>query len=111
MTGAVFTMCIMSFVAFIVMGLGIYQIKSDKPVGFYSGVEPPKPEELTDVRAWNIKHGAIWIVYGIVIIVSSVLSVFLLSGALCAIGLMGGTILPFPLMLWYHHRLSKLYIK
>lgn len=44
--------------------IGIAQYRSKKPVGFWSGKEPPKREQITDVKAYNRKHGIMWIIYG-----------------------------------------------
>lgn len=55
---------IMCFVALIMIGIGVSQIKSRKAVGFYTGVKPPEERELRDVKAWNRKHGIMWILYG-----------------------------------------------
>ena len=44
--------------------LGIFQMKSKEPVGFWSGVKPPTGDKVSDVAAYNKKHGIMWIVYG-----------------------------------------------
>lgn len=44
--------------------LGIVQYGSKEPVGFWSGKEPPKREQITDVKAYNQRHGVMWILYG-----------------------------------------------
>lgn len=111
MSEDILMMIIMLPVAFLMLGIGIYQMKSQKPAGFYSGVEPPKPEEITDLRAWNLKHGGMWVVYGAVIAVTTVVATFVLGGAWCAICFTGGIMLPLPFMVWYHHRLMRIYIK
>ena len=66
----IFGFAIYALVALFMMGIGIVQIKSRKPVAFYSGEKPPKAEELTDVSAWNRKHGMMWLAYGIIILIS-----------------------------------------
>lgn len=52
--------------AAIMIGIGISQFKSKIPVGFYTNVEPPKEHDLTDMNAWNKKHGMMWITYGLI---------------------------------------------
>lgn len=37
--------------------LGRNYMRSKTPLGFYTYEKPPKPEEITDVEAWNKKHG------------------------------------------------------
>ena len=85
--------------------------RSTKPVAFYSGEKPPKERELSDVFMWNKKHGKMWIWYGIVIMVSYVLSIPLLDSIWCVIPMCGGTILPIPVMIWYHNKLIRMYKK
>lgn len=97
-------------VALIMIGIGISQLKSKTPVAFYSGEKPPRPEELSDVDAWNKKHGRIWIIYGIVIILSYLLGV--LVGLDTSPGLVlycSGVIIPIVVMIGYHDRLTRTY--
>ncbi|MCI8635715.1 MAG: hypothetical protein HFJ05_08990 [Eubacterium sp.] len=44
--------------------IGIVQFNSKNPVGFWSGKEPPKKEQIIDVRGYNRRHGIMWILYG-----------------------------------------------
>lgn len=97
-------------VALIMIGIGISQLKSKTPTGFYSGEKPPRPEELSDVNAWNRKHGRMWITYGIVIILSYLLAV--LVGLDTTPGLVlycSGVIIPIVVMIGYHNKLIKTY--
>lgn len=66
----VFGLMIYLAVAIIMMGIGIYQLKSKKPVGFYNGEKPPTEDEISDVKAWNKRHGLMWLIYGAVIMVT-----------------------------------------
>ena len=45
--------------------LGIFQVKNKEPVGFWSGVKPPFRDKISDVTAFNKKHGMMWIIYGL----------------------------------------------
>lgn len=81
------------FTALFMIAIGISNLKSMEPVGFYSGVEPPPSNEIMDIPAYNKKHGWMWVVYGIGFIVCGVLSfptdsdlVFALVTSLYAIG-------------------------
>ena len=100
-------------VAAIMLGIGISQYRSQKPVGFYSGEKPPKASELSDVIMWNKKHGKMWIWYGIVIIVSylSGLPFVIQDSIWCILPMCGGILVPLPLMIAYHHKLIKQYKK
>ncbi len=64
---------IFAVTALIMIAIGISNFKSDKPVGFYTGIEPPPPEEITDISAYNKKHGWMWIAYGIGIAACAIL--------------------------------------
>ena len=110
MTAAsIITFIIFFIVAMIMIGLGIFQLKSTSPVGFYSGEKPPREEEVTDVKAWNKKHGMMWLIYGIIIMISYFVGYLIGDSILCLIPFCGGLIVPVIIMIWYHHRLIKKY--
>ena len=111
MFGKIFTLVTMALVSFLMFGIGIRQIKSKDPVGFYSGVEPPKKEELTSVPLWNRKHGIMWVVYGVAILLSSFLGVLLGWDTPWLTVPFAVTVGALPFMIWYHHHLEKLYYK
>lgn len=50
--------------------LGIHQCKSDSPVTMNTGEKPLKPEQLSDVKAWNTGHGKGLIAFGTVVAVT-----------------------------------------
>lgn len=104
---------ILSWTVIPLLLIGIVQFrKKERPVGFWAGVEPPPPERVTDVRAYNRKHGMMWIVYSVG------LAVFFLSGyvidmdglwsALFGGGWAVGGIL---VMMVYHTYLEKKYVR
>lgn len=97
--------------AAIMVGIGISQLKSRKPVGFYTGEKPSKEDEITDVRAWNKKHGLMWLIYGGIIITGFGIGTTLGDSLWSLIPMLGGILLPLPVMIWYHHRLIQLYKK
>ena len=94
--------------AAIMVGIGISQLKSSKPVGFYTGEKPLKEDEITDVKAWNKKHGLMWLIYGGIIITGFGIGTTLGDSLWCLIPMLGGILLPLPVMIWYHHRLIQL---
>ena len=100
---------IYTLTAGIMAAIGIVQLKSKKPVGFYSGEKSPTESELTDVRAWNIRHGLMWLIYGIIIFVTGIGAFFVYSSALTILLTLGGSLVPNPLMVMYHHKLEKKY--
>ena len=53
---------IWSMVSLVLLGIGIRAWKSNKAVGFYTGVKPP---EVSDVRKYNRAVAVLWFVYAI----------------------------------------------
>ncbi|MCI5902080.1 MAG: hypothetical protein MRZ74_06105 [Blautia sp.] len=98
-------------VASFMTGIGISQLRSKKPVAFYSNEKPPKEEELSDVKAWNQKHGRMWVLYGFIILVSYGTGVIIGDSLWSVIPMCGGVMLPLPIMVLYHHKLLRLYRK
>ena len=109
----IFGFVIYLMVAAIMFGIGISQYRSQKPVGFYSGEKPPLEKELTDVEAWNKKHGKMWIGYGVIIVISYLAGTpFLIQDSVwCVLPMCGGIMIPLPLMIRYHHKLIREYRK
>lgn len=99
------------FVACVMIGIGISQVKSKTPVGFYSGEKPPREEELVNVHEWNMKHGIMWISYGIIILIGYFIGMLIGNSLWSAVPMCGGVILPIIWMIWYHHTLIKQYMK
>ncbi|MGN0131199.1 MAG: hypothetical protein ACI4AA_02025 [Lachnospiraceae bacterium] len=98
-------------VAVFMIGIGISQLKSKTPVGFYSGEKPPGEDEISDVKAWNKKHGLMWLVYGAIIMVSYGIGVMVGDTIWCVFPMCGGVIIPLPVMIRYHNKLVKIYRK
>ena len=86
---------IMLYVAAVMLGIGISQYRSKKPVGFYSGEKPPKESELSDVLMWNKKHGKMWILYSVAIIGGylSGIPFMAMDTAWCALPICGGCLI------------------
>ena len=101
----------LGFCALLMFGIGIFQMKSKKPVGFYSGVKAPDEEEISDVKAWNKKHGAMWILYGICILLAGVCGLITGSSLLLLIPYLICLLLPIPFMALYHRKLVEKYYK
>lgn len=100
---------VLGFCALLMFGIGISQIKSKKPVGFYSGVNPPDEKEISDVNTWNKKHGAMWILYGMCIVLAWVCGLIIGNSLLLLIPYLICLLLPIPFMALYHHKLVKKY--
>lgn len=84
--------------------------KSKKPVGFFSGETGPKPEQFSDMSAWNKKHGLIWIIYGVILILVAVVCIFIESGLVMTLVYCGGYLIPIPFMIARHLSLEKKYV-
>ena len=110
MAGTIISAVVFGFVALIMLGIGISQLKSKDPVGFYTGEKPPEKERLSDVNAWNKKHGMMWVAYGVCIFCSYIVSAFIRDGIYSGILLCAGVLVPIPIMIVYHHRLMKKYL-
>jgi len=91
--------------------IGVSQIKSKKPVGFYTGEKAPREDELSDVVAWNKRHGYMWIVYGVIIIGFFVIASLVNSETIAMVLLLSGIIGALPIMMLYHSYLKKKYYK
>ena len=99
---------IMSFVALIMVTIGICQFfKKDEPVGFYNIIDPPKKDEISNIILWNKRHGAIWIAYGICIELGFWLGFIMPNEVLEMVFMMGGVVVPLPFMIMRHHKLEK----
>jgi len=101
---------IISIVAGIMIVIGIFQFcKKDNPVGFYNVIDPPKNEEISDIIQWNKKHGMIWIIYGLCIELGFWLGYFMPNEMLEMTFMMGGIVIPLPIMVIRHRMLKKKY--
>ena len=90
--------------------IGIVQYRSKEPVGFWSGKKPPQKEQITDVKAYNQKHGLMWILLGVGFILCLVCGLLFggeIAGYLCIIEVIGGI----WAMIAYHEKLDRMYYK
>ncbi len=97
--------------ALIIIASGISQIKEKKPVGFLNGrtSQPPAAKDITDVEAWNKKHGTLWIGYGCFIVLCWILGLLVEDSTKLFIPYFAGLILPLPIMAVCHKKLVKKY--
>ena len=51
---------IWTVISLILLGIGILDWRSEKAVGFFTGVKPP---EVTDIRKYNHTVAVLWFVY------------------------------------------------
>ena len=78
MAGYVINITVACIIGLIFIMLGIHQCKSESPVTMNTGEKPLKPEQLSDVKAWNTGHGKALIAFGIAIALTvSIFSIIL----------------------------------
>ena len=103
-------LAIVCLVAGIMILVGISNLKSKEPVGFYTGDKPLLPGEVSDVKKWNRRHGWMWIIFGCLMIAAYVLPLLLnnekLMGILYMISVFGGIVG----MMGYHGYIKKRFL-
>lgn len=55
---------IWSIVFAIMLGIGIWSYRSEKPVGFFTGAKPP---EVKDAKKYNHAVGILWFAYAVLL--------------------------------------------
>lgn len=108
--GPILSGCIMGFCALVMIGIGISNIKSKKPCGFYTGEKGPDESKLKDKDKWNRKHGLMWITYGIIIMLMWGCGLLCGDSAWILLPYIGGLLIPIPLMIAYHNKLIRDYV-
>ena len=87
-------------------GLGIYAMRRKKPMWFWSG-STVRPEEITDIPAYNRANGWMWIAFSGVFWLAAVLSLFRLPAA--GTVLIAGSILGIPALILAYSRIYARY--
>ena len=49
----IFSFVIYVLIALLLIAIGIGQIKSKPPVGFYTHEQAPRKQDITDIETWN----------------------------------------------------------
>ena len=101
---------VMGICAMLMFGIGLVQIKSRKPVAFYSGEKPPLEENVKDIEKWNKKYGIMWILYGKTIVLGIIGGLIVGDSSLLVAIYCGSLLLPIVIMVLYHKKLVKDYI-
>ena len=89
-------------------GLGIYAWRREKPMWFWSG-STVKEEEISDIPAYNRANGLMWIVFSMVLWVSTFLG--LANKAVGGIIMIAGCVLCVPVLPIVYSRIYKKYHK
>lgn len=108
--GPVFSGVCLGVCALLMIGIGISNIRSKKPCGFYAGEKGPDEDKVRDKDMWNKKHGYMWIIYGILIVLTWVCGMLTGDSPLIVLVYTVGIIGPIPLMVLYHKKLIKDYV-
>lgn len=110
MVETIFSTVVLLICAIPLIILGIVQYRSKEPVGFWAGKKPPRKEEITDVSAYNRRHGLMWILYGAGFVFSFACGMLfggLAAAYLCMVEVFGGLVL----MVIYHNKLNRRYYR
>ena len=107
----IITFVILLYVSIIMIAIGISQIKSKEPVGFYTCKKPPQKEQLSDMNAWNKKHRYMWVTYGLALIGTFAVCFLIEAETIASIILLCVIIGALPIMMLYHHHLKKKYCR
>ena len=106
---SVIWLVIMIPVCLLLTGIGIYALRRKKPMWFWSGTEV-KPEEITDIPAYNRANGIMWIAYSLIFWIAAAAGLvnMMAGGVILMAGAVGGSIL---LMIVYQRILKKYRVK
>lgn len=105
MVQTIISSVIFGLCALMMLGIEISQLKSKMPVAFYCGEKAPSEDEISDIKMWNRKHGTMWIIYGIIIILAWGCGLLIGDSILLLLPMVMGLIFPVIVMIWYHHKL------
>ncbi len=86
-------------------GIGMYALRTKKPMWFWSG-STVRAEELTDVKAYNRANALMWLGYSLIYWASTILGFWQMTAA--GIVLVFGCVLGTPLLAVIYH---KIYLK
>lgn len=101
---------IMVLVSFVFIGIGIFQYRQkDIPVTFYTGESPLDPRCVNDVKAFNQKHGMMWIIFGVVLLVSQLIGA-LIANRTSILFMIVPLLVGIVCLFLYHHHLMRTYV-
>ncbi len=97
---------IMWLAGLIFIGIGIYAMKRNKPMWFWTGSEVPE-SKVKDVKAYNRANGKMWCGFSVPLFVSGVL-IFLHPVLSILIAALTGTV-GVAGIIWCYHRIEEKY--
>ena len=107
-SGILIWMIIMIPCSALVTGIGIYALKREKPMWFWSGTEVSE-EEITDIPAYNRANGIMWIVFSGIFWVSTLAAFASMKTA--GLILIAGCAVGIPALLWTYSMIYARYRK
>lgn len=105
MAGKIIWWIIMFGCALLFYGIGVYAMKSERPMHFYSGTEID-PSSIRDIKQYNKENGKMWKCYSLWYVASAIAEIwypwiaFAILMLSCSIGLL-------ILLFKYHKILNK----
>ena len=106
--GNIIWLIIMVPVSLLFSGLGFYAWKRKKPMWFWSG-STVKESEISDIAAYNIANSIMWLVFSLVMWVSTILgSINMKAGGII---LIAGCIIGVPLLPIVYGKIYRKYKK
>lgn len=107
----IIALVVIGIVSLIMIIIGISMMRSLDPTGFYTFRKPPKAENLSDVSTYNRKHGMMFILYGVGILISYIIEVIISSATEFPYILSGTIFLGLVVLCLNHEYLDKKYIR
>ena len=105
MSGEILGFTIWSLVALIFLIIAIVSLRSEKPVGFYTGVKPP---EVKDIKKYNKAVSTIWFVFfGVFELLGLPLLFYRQNSPIFIISILGTVFLCISIAIAYNHVLNK----
>ena len=80
---------IWSITSVIILGIGIWSYRSEKPVGFFTGTKPP---DVKDTKKYNHAVGILWFAYAVLLETLGIPFLFLKQNSAAFILVFLGTI-------------------
>ena len=80
---------IWSITSVIMLGIGIWSYRSEKPVGFFTGTKPP---DVKDAKEYNHAVGILWFSYAVLLEIMGIPFLFLKQNSAGFIPVFLGTI-------------------
>lgn len=95
----------------LLVGYGVYNFLSSDPVAFSRSEKSLRSCDLKDVKAWNRKHGMLWIIYAVAIFLGTLAEDLMGDNPFGPFVFMIFVIAPIPGMMSLHNKYVREYKK